>query len=247
MLIQKSIKFLSLLGLVTLSFFAIAFGSDGVRALASDKTNFIQECERRNILQGCNCGCRDSTNFPSGNELYFRCQKTASSCANTTTDREYAIFDSNGSYIDGYTDPNKVIVPKDQISTGSSRQFNFFPNLGNGLIAFNDDGGVSIPGTVTRVLFLVFLLATVIAIGIAFSGGFSMITAGGDDEKVQNGRNTFKNGVIGFIIAVAAVLLVAIASSALGFGQSSAIPDTTNITNPNDADEINDILENNSR
>ena len=60
------------------------------------------------------------------------------------------------------------------------------------------------------------VVAGIILLFLIVFAGFTMITAGGDSQKFQQGANIITAGFIGFIIVLAAFLIVRLIESSLG-------------------------------
>lgn len=58
--------------------------------------------------------------------------------------------------------------------------------------------------------------AAAVAVGMALVGGYTLLTAAGDAEKVKVAQKTFKSAVIGFLIVFVAFLLVKLIEIILG-------------------------------
>ncbi len=78
--------------------------------------------------------------------------------------------------------------------------------------------------------FLLFVIATPLAALIISYAGFLMITAGGNSEKVTKAKSIIKNIVFGYIVALAAWIIVSTIFSTLGVNKcvnwlNKTIPD----------------------
>lgn len=211
---------------------AVGFAQPALAALPEQR--WIQECERRNVLGGCNCRCRqksDSLGNPTDSGEFRRC---------AAINADKLQFEMSAC--------NEVYNPAAGGNRSTTSIFNLFPNLGNGLIALSGNQ-VNVGETMSRILFLLALLAVIMAVLLAFYGAYTIMSAGGDDEKAQNGRSVLRNALIGLFFALAAALIVVIASAFLGF--TPANQDIDNLADPNtptrtvddDADVVRDILE----
>lgn len=58
--------------------------------------------------------------------------------------------------------------------------------------------------------------AALLAVAMALIGGYTLLTAAGDAEKVKTAQKTFKGAVIGFVIVFTAFLLVKLIEIILG-------------------------------
>ena len=64
--------------------------------------------------------------------------------------------------------------------------------------------GTDIKATLSNILTYILGFLSIIAIGFAIYGGFQILTAGWDDDKVKKGKTTLINALIGiFVIMVA--------------------------------------------
>jgi len=71
------------------------------------------------------------------------------------------------------------------------------------------------------------VVAGVIFLFLIIFAGFQMITAGGDSQKFQQGQNIITAGFIGFIIVLAAFLIVRFIESSLDTGEYIAFDVST--------------------
>ncbi len=75
--------------------------------------------------------------------------------------------------------------------------------------------GGDIRTTVGRIIQIVLGLLGVIAVGIILFGGFTYMTAGGSDDKVESAKKIITNGVIGLVIILASFAIVRFIFSSL--------------------------------
>jgi len=69
---------------------------------------------------------------------------------------------------------------------------------------FGWNQGTDIKSTLSNILTYILGFLSIIAIAFAIYGGFQILTAGGDDDKVKKGKTTLINALIGiFVIMVA--------------------------------------------
>src|SRR3989344_509045 len=60
------------------------------------------------------------------------------------------------------------------------------------------------------------VVAAIVLLFLIVFAGFTMLTAGGDPQKFQQGTNIITAGVLGFIIVLAAFLIVRLIENSLG-------------------------------
>lgn len=199
--------------------------------LASDMTSWISECERRNILQGCTCNCREDFDSSDQFEL-VRCSPNGFNvvdcpAASIPTQAESARFDSAG----------KVLVAGATV-TDRQNELNFFPDLDKGVIVMcqpiPDDGApppspqpcplgnLDIDTTVKNFIRLIILIVGLVAIASIFYSFYLMITAQDDSEKMEQGRGLARNALFGFILAAVSYILVYVVIAATGFGNDGS-------------------------
>jgi len=97
---------------------------------------------------------------------------------------------------------------------------------GGGTISLPSGGGtISLPNPLscqdfgcilTEIISKIAQLAIPIVVIMVLIGGFQIMTAGGNEEKVKEGKSTIKWAVIGYIIILLANGLVLIIKSVLG-------------------------------
>lgn len=51
-------------------------------------------------------------------------------------------------------------------------------------------------------------IAGFLAVGYIIYGGYVLVTSGGNDQQVQTGKKALTNAIIGFIIAIAGVVII---------------------------------------
>ena len=97
--------------------------------------------------------------------------------------------------------------------------------LFNNAVAQNGGGAISLPNPLscqdlgcilTQIISKIAQLAIPIVVIMVLVGGFQIMTAGGNEEKVKEGKSTIKWAVIGYIIILLANGLVLIIKSVLG-------------------------------
>jgi hypothetical protein len=97
--------------------------------------------------------------------------------------------------------------------------------LFNNAVAQNGGGTISLPNPLscqdlgcilTQIISKIAQLAIPIVVIMVLIGGFQIMTAGGNEEKVKEGKSTIKWAVIGYIIILLANGLVLIIKSVLG-------------------------------
>lgn len=174
------------------------------QVLAYTDPGDIAECERLNVLNGCDCDCRDSNSvceFVAGLNKY-QCQGRSAPLVTNSTGK-------------------------------SGLPIRFFPSLGTGggIFIVDGSGDVLIGQTVVNIFRWIFILIGVAVIFFGLYGGFLYSTAGSDDDQVEKGRNTLKNAIIGFIICIAALFIVSVIANVLGFEDGNIIVDKAIDTN----------------
>ena len=73
---------------------------------------------------------------------------------------------------------------------------------------FGWNQGTDIKATLSNILTYILGFLSIIAIGFAIYGGFQILTAGGDDDKVKKGKTTLINALIGIFVVLVAYTLV---------------------------------------
>jgi len=72
---------------------------------------------------------------------------------------------------------------------------------GEGTEARTNWGGGCILNTVYRITDLIFMILIIIAVIIGLAGGYNILTAGGDAEKVNKGRDLILYAILGMVVA----------------------------------------------
>lgn len=83
-------------------------------------------------------------------------------------------------------------------------------NIGAGLSTFGEELGLSgrdLPLVIASIIRVVLSLLGLITIVIVLMGGFYWMTAGGNDERVKQGKKWIINGIIGLAIVLASFAL----------------------------------------
>jgi Type IV secretion system pilin len=105
-----------------------------------------------------------------------------------------------------------LLIAQNVLAAGANDVFdknNYSKNLNLG----NQAGT---PGDVIAGIIVTFLsLITIIAVGYVLWAGFQILTAGGEEEKVKNGRKTIINVVIGIVVMWLAYWIVKLVLNAL--------------------------------
>jgi hypothetical protein len=98
-----------------------------------------------------------------------------------------------------------------------------FPSLGTdgGVVIVDSSGNLQVGATLASIFKWVFWIIGLIAIAMGLYGGFTFSTAGGDEEKPKTASKILKNALIGFVIAIAGLLIVVTLSSILGFNEGN--------------------------
>ncbi|MDQ7009822.1 MAG: pilin [Candidatus Gracilibacteria bacterium] len=73
---------------------------------------------------------------------------------------------------------------------------------------FGGTQGTDIKATLSNILTYILGFLSIIAIGFAIYGGFQILTAGGDDDKVKKGKTTLINALIGIFVIMMAWSIV---------------------------------------
>lgn len=76
----------------------------------------------------------------------------------------------------------------------------------------------AVSDVVSRALLFIFPIAGLILLMMLIFGGFSMLTSGGNPEKMQKGQGMIVNAVVGFIIIFVAYWILQILQDVLGIG-----------------------------
>lgn len=88
------------------------------------------------------------------------------------------------------------------------------PNAGGGGVASTE----SLPQLITKVINILLTLAGVIAVLFIVVGGFQYITAGGNVEQAEKGRQALTNAIIGLVLVLLSFTIVYVISGALTKG-----------------------------
>lgn len=78
-------------------------------------------------------------------------------------------------------------------------------------------GEITIGSILTQALTYVFFIAGLILLFMLIAGGFQMMTAAGDPEKIKAGQAKATSALIGFVIIFAAYWLMQLIEAVLGF------------------------------
>ncbi len=74
-------------------------------------------------------------------------------------------------------------------------------DAGKGTEARTNWGGGCILNTVYRITDLIFMILIIIAVIIGLAGGYNILTAGGNAEKVNKGRDLILYAILGMVVA----------------------------------------------
>ncbi len=77
--------------------------------------------------------------------------------------------------------------------------------------------GVGLGEVLNNVISFATYIAGIALLGYLIYGGFSWITAAGNEERVEKAQKTISNAVIGLVIVVAAIIITQILGNVLGF------------------------------
>lgn len=61
---------------------------------------------------------------------------------------------------------------------------------------------------IIRLINLLFSFAGIVALALVFWGGWTMMTAGGNEEKIKAGKQTLTNAMVGLFLIMAAYVLI---------------------------------------
>ncbi len=241
--------------IVSLIIIFITFFSLTSVVLASDKSDWIAECERRNLINSCDCDCRKDYHASTNINVLIRCKEgeknyrcpDVDNYVNPAIDKnrvECAWFSS--------TNGSKMMTTCPGISNGNNVSSNLglvaFPNFQKGIIVVHSNGSLDVGHTAFNILYLVFIVGAIAAVAFVLYGMFVWGTAGPDDDRVTEGQNLIKNAVIGFLIMMAAMLIMTVLSGVLGFSDADQLDDiddsidNTNPTGEDDGETIRDLL-----
>lgn len=94
-----------------------------------------------------------------------------------------------------------------------------FKGIGEGALANPEGSGI---GTFSKFISSTIGLMTIIAIiwfiFTFFIGAIGIITAGGDKQALESARKKITTGIIGFVVVIAAVFVLDLIGTLLGFG-----------------------------
>ncbi len=212
-------------------------------------SEYYRECERRNLLvDGCDCNCRELYDEISPGQILFVgeiCKIDDSSflCEELTFTKlladPYSFYTAtNTSNIDGDIG---IVQDTDFFGTVST-----LANTTNGVIMVGPDGNINVAATTTRVFFFIFLILVILSLIMGLVGGYNIITAGADDEKVKTGSSYFRNAVIGLAISFLGIVIVTVVATATNFSTQQQIDtiirNNPNVSNPQSIDELNCLL-----
>lgn len=158
----------------------------------------IAECQRLDIINGCNCKCNDAN-------LQQVCQKNVSGvgeCVNRA-------------------------APLVKSSTTTSLGIRPFPTVGNsgGVLIVDADGNILLGATGVNIFKWVFWLLGAGALILGVYGGFLYTTARADDDQVEKAVKVMKNALLGFLIALAGLLIVLLLARVFRFYEDPAAID----------------------
>lgn len=83
--------------------------------------------------------------------------------------------------------------------------------------------------TITKIINIALSLLGIVAVVIVLIGGFKWMTAGGNDEKVTEGRKYITSGVIGLAIILSALAITTFAINSLKEATGSGTTNTTTL------------------
>lgn len=154
----------------------------------------IAECQRLDILNGCNCKCSD----PNLNQV-CKVVGGVGACFNESP-------------------------PLAKDSTTTTIGIRPFPTVGNsgGVLIVDSAGNVQVGATGANIFKWLFWILGTLALFLGMYGIYTYSTAGADDDAVQRARSILKNALIGFFIAVGGLLIVLIVSNIAGFREDPA-------------------------
>ena len=119
-----------------------------------------------------------------------------------------------GTAFDTTTDPTGCETPGGVVLCTASTSPAATPTNYEGVnvIKRNDWGAGCMLNTVYRISDFIFMILIVVAVIIGLAGGYNILTAGGDAEKVNKGRDLILYAIIGMVVAFFARAIPSIVS-----------------------------------
>lgn len=73
-------------------------------------------------------------------------------------------------------------------------------------------------GLIANIIVLMLSLAGIVAVLYVIIGGFWYITAAGNEEQAEKGKNTLLNAVIGIVVIVLSYVIINVVSNFIAYG-----------------------------
>ena len=179
--------------------------------------DWVFECERRNLLYGCACKCRQRSSIGIREGLPGCTLGEANPVTgNTCNPTAFYQCNATGWCTEAY---NPGSTSASSTSLGIT---NFFP-LGRdgGLFKYGDDGNLNLTATIAEIVKIILWIAGAIAILLVFFGIYLYSTAIDNEEQLERAKRVFISSILGLIIIVIGIGVVTAIQSLTGFTTDS--------------------------